>query len=248
MSCKTDDTTHTFPVLYRLFDFAHPLSEGSPDGVIVIPSETLNDTERFRGIVNGLRRRFGTQIYAELPSLDDTKLDDHLTSILRHALDGIVLSGCRGGMDVQHAGCLLAVHEALHNRHEGVTKIIAEAATTTASCFTLQSYAGSSPRLSALIHAPRQLARTLKIDLSALATLEPAEYLDPAPLTYARAQTVLAAAIAQVPAYIAMTWPAEDSEARADANSAWERWAHRAQREGFRGHVSVIPGNILKMD
>jgi len=248
MSCRADDTAHTSSVLYRLNDFANPPLPGSHDGTIVIPVWAIEDTECLKEMMDGLRHRFGVPIYAQLPSLDDAKLDDHLTSIIQHRLDGIVLSGCRGGMDVQHAGCLLAVHEALHNRQDGATKIIAEAATTPAACFTLQSYGGSSPRLSALIHAPRPLARALNIDAPGIATLEAAESLDATPLIFARAQTVLAAAIAQVPAYIALTWPAEDFETRADSNPARERMAHKAQREGFRGHVSVIAGDILKTD
>lgn len=248
MSCRADDTPHTSPVLYRLNDFAHPPLAGSADGAIVIPTEAIENTECFKAKMDGLRRLSGAAIYAQLPSLDDTKLDDHLTSIIQHRLDGIVLRGCGGGMDVQHAGCLLAIHEALHNRPDGTTKIIAEVAATPAACFTLQTYAGTSPRLVAFIHSPRLLAQALNIDLAAIATLEMVDDLDPAPLIFARAQTVLAAAIAQVPAYIALTWPAEDFAITANPNSAWERMALKAQWEGFHGHVSVITGNILKTD
>jgi len=248
MSCKADDTPHTSPVFYRLNDFAHPPLAGSADGTIVIPAGAIENTKCFKEKTDGLRHLSGAAIYAQLSSLDDAKLDDHLTAIIQHRLDGIVLRGCGGGMDVQHAGCLLAVHEALHNRPDGTTKIIAGVASTPAACFTLQTYVGSSPRLVAFIHAPRPLARALNIDLPAIATLEAADYIDPAPLIFARAQTVLAAAIAQVPAYLDMTWPAEDFETTANPNSAWERMALKGQQEGFHGHVSVITSNILKTD
>ena len=134
------------------------------------------------------------RLFVQISDLSAGLADADLDAILPAAPDGIVLSGCSSGEDVQHLGTKLAVREAEFGIGDAATAIIAVAACDAAALFRMGSYAGSSPRLAGLAWDAARLATTLGLrpDVS-MRDL-------PAPLAFARTLTVLAAHAASVPA------------------------------------------------
>jgi citrate lyase subunit beta/citryl-CoA lyase len=116
-------------------------------------------------------------------------LDDDLYAAMAAAPDGIVLP-IRNGTEVQHLGVALAVREAELGLADGSTRIIALVAAPGA-VFQLGSFAGASPRLSALAFDARAFAMTIGI-----------EDLTAPSLGLARNLTVLAAKAAGVAAIL----------------------------------------------
>ncbi len=153
------------------------------------------------------------KLYVGLGSLGD------LDAAMAAAPDGIILP-VRGGTDVQHLGVKLAVREAELGLADGTIRVIALVAGPGA-VLQLGSFAGASPRLTALAFDARAFATATVIGDS-----------EGAPAILARNLTVLAAKAAGVAAILV----------DASANSA--KTCKAAKRDGFDAVVVRDPADI----
>jgi citrate lyase subunit beta/citryl-CoA lyase len=158
--------------------------------------ERLAETRRHAvSLLTQARRVIGPGcLFAKIDGVMAQSTDADLAALLRAGLDGIVLSGCRSGEDVQHLGTKLAVHEAEIGLTDGTTKIIAVAACDAAALFRMESYAGSSARLAGIAWDAERLSAALGIETPG------SDDPMPAPLVLGRTLTVVAARASGVPA------------------------------------------------
>ncbi len=103
-----------------------------------------------KGLERARKGGNGPLVYAAVHAPTSEALDLDLDAIMPAHPDGIVVEA-HAGADVQHVSIKLAVREAKLGLEDGSTKIIAIAASTPASVFTLGSYRGASRRLAGLI-------------------------------------------------------------------------------------------------
>ena len=133
------------------------------------------------------------KLYARIPVLDWPNSVAVLGAFVAAGIDGIMLPKALGGHDVTRLDARISVEEAVHGRDNGSVRIIAEAAVTARAALALATFRGASHRLSALIWN----ARSLAFDLGGITTLDANGQLR-APIAWARAQVLLAAAAAEV--------------------------------------------------
>lgn len=150
------------------------------------------------------------QLIIDATARDGPDLETGLAAAMAWAPDAILLRGAAGRRDLQRMGAMLAVAEAEHDRPDGATRIIL-AVDSAVGALALPTLAAASPRLAALAFDGACLAKALGCDPEA------------GPVAQSRHATVLAAAAAGVPAYVALD--------RGDAAGS----ALAARRDGFAG-------------
>lgn len=151
-----------------------------------------------------------------LPVIGISEIDS-LASILSQPDCGkIVLSDCRGGVDLQRCDIALSVAEARLGLPEGETGIIASACDTAAGYLALGTFAGKSLRLAGLTWNRTDFSVNLRCDVQS----EMAEL--------ARMQLVIAARAADVDVFDSL--PAREA--------ASEEFVRRSRSLGFDG-VSI---------
>jgi citrate lyase subunit beta/citryl-CoA lyase len=100
-------------------------------------------------------------IYVQVNALDTELLDADLDAVLPSGPYGLILPKCADGQSLQHLGAKLAVKEAECGFANGATSIIAGAAATAASIFSMGTFIGASRRLKGLIWSSESLAAAL---------------------------------------------------------------------------------------
>ena len=167
------------------------------------------------------------RIYAQVNALDTELLDADLDAVLPAGPDGVILPKCADGQSLQHLGAKLAVKEAECGLADGFTRIIAGAAATAASIFTIGTFAGASRRLKGLIWSSESLAAALgspaSRDLNGCLTT---------PFALARSLTLIAARAAGVLAI-------DEISAHPGAGDAFRRECEAARRDGFDAKMAI---------
>lgn len=179
----------------------------SPDGYVVEDG-------------SGPPKQDGTplQVWACVPPMRTVEAHRSLTSALAEEANGIVLLDTVGLVDLEWAGSRLAVLEAEHDLPDGAVRILA-AIDSPAGVIAMASLCRPpSARLAGLLLRLDRLAAALACDRAA------------APAVSARAQVVIAAAAARVPALL--DGVSSDSE------------LHAARRDGFAGAVLTDPALV----
>lgn len=100
------------------------------------------------------------RVFARIAPVD-CLADDELVRLLRHDIDGVVLSGCRSRADVQRLDVMLRVAETSAGRRAQQMVILAEYGTVPESALSPYSLGGSSPRLEGLIFDGSELAAAI---------------------------------------------------------------------------------------
>lgn len=145
---------------------------------------------------------------------------------LRGAPAFVVLPRAEGGADVEHLAALLAVAEAESGIADGATRIIASAADTARAVFSLGTYAGTAPRLAALLWDPH-----------ALAASHAAARVHAPTASLARTLLLMGAAAAGVPAIDSAFADLVDGPGLAAEAAA-------AAADGFAGKLAAHPSEV----
>jgi citrate lyase subunit beta / citryl-CoA lyase len=158
--------------------------------------------------------------------------DADLDAIAPGKPDAIMLPKAEGGASVVHADAKLAVREAQCDLPDGHIKIIALATETAAALFVAGTYAGASPRLTALTWG----AEDLSAELGARTNRDTAgRFLDPYRL--ARVLCLAGAATAEVPAIDTVYVDFRNSD-------GFRRECEEACRDGFVGKLAIHPAQV----
>lgn len=173
----------------------------------------------FRGARPRLLVRIGP-----IETVDEARLG----AILAAAPDAILLDTAHG-CDIAHLGARLAVHEAELGLPDGATEIVALVARPEA-VLNARSFAGSSPRLSAIGWDAGRLAEAI----FAQAGFRDGHWQGP--LAQARANTRLAAAAAGVEAI--------ETACREDQADALQAALSAARRDGFASMLVAAPAQV----
>lgn len=148
-----------------------------------------------------------------LPALSAPESQSGLRAALAQNPDFLLAPEIYGKADLQHWGLRLAAQEAQLGRRDGATRLVARIAPDPAAIFALDGLGGPSRRLIGLVHDETALALALglRVDDSAAA-----------PLAYARARALLAAACAGIPCFISLgaDWRADQAKIYAGENFA----------------------------
>lgn len=123
--------------------------------------------------------------------------NDELNRLLGHGVGGIVLSGCRGRADIQKLDVMLQAAEAARGVPSDRTRLYVEYGSSAESLLSPHTLAGSSQRLEALIFDGAALALSIGCNAP---PAEPGAAVA-APILAARANVVLRASEAGIPAY-----------------------------------------------
>jgi citrate lyase subunit beta/citryl-CoA lyase len=171
-------------------------------------------------------RGFGPTLIIRVTPLDSDETDADLDAVTPHAPHAILLPGSLGAKSVQQLSAKLAVREADFSLADGSTRIIA-VAETAQSLFGMESYRGSSPRLTGIAWS----AGPLRADIGAETDRDPSGgYAGPYRL--ARDLVLVAAASASVAAIDAAFADLGDKDGlRAEALAA--------RRDGFAGKMAI---------
>jgi citrate lyase subunit beta / citryl-CoA lyase len=165
-------------------------------------------------------------------SLQTGLTDADLDAVVPARPDAIMLPKAEGGAFVVHADAKLAVREAESDLPDGHIKIIALATETASALFLAGTYAGASPRLSALTWG----AEDLSADLGAEANRDAhGDYLDPYRL--ARALCLAGAAAARVP-------PIDTVYVDFRNDNGLRRECEAARRDGFTAKMAIHPAQV----
>jgi citrate lyase subunit beta/citryl-CoA lyase len=160
-------------------------------------------------------------VFVEIAPLGEPAAAADLDGLVAAAPDGVFLPFCASRAELQRLSVSLAVREAAAGIAEGAVRIVAWAAQTPDAVMSLTGLAHASPRLAGLAFDARALGAALGV---------PA---DSPTIGVARAQLVLAAAAAKVPAL----------ELAPAGNVA--RAAAQAKRAGFAGMILRAPEHVL---
>jgi len=158
-----------------------------------------------------------------------------LAAVVPAAPAAVMLPKCAGATDLAALDLHLEALEAAAGLPIGRIGVVAIVTETAASIAGLAGYAGASRRLAAICFG----AEDLSADLGISPRLEDGSY--PAPVAAARAQTLIAAAAAGVPA-LDTPWPdPRDPEGLA-------RETRAALADGFAGKLLIHPGQIAPVN
>src|ERR1700736_6993424 len=172
------------------------------------------------------------RLLVRVNSLDTGLTDADLDAVVAGRPDAILLPQAEGGPSVIHLDAKLAAREALAGLPDGAIGIMAIATETAAALFAAGTYAGASPRLSALTWG----AEDLSADLGA-ETNRDKDGSFTGPFRLARSLCIAAAAAAKV---VALDTVFDDFR---NADSL-RRGAEEACRDGFTGKLAIHPGQV----
>jgi citrate lyase subunit beta/citryl-CoA lyase len=181
-------------------------------------------------------RRDGPKLLVRVNALDTGLTDDDLDAVVPGRPDAIMLPKAAGGESVMHLHAKLSACEAIAGWPDGGIGIVALATETAASLFTTGTYAGSSPRLTALTWG----AEDLSAELGAEANRdEKGRFLDPYRL--ARTLCLAGAAAAGVTAIDTVY-----VDFRNDAGL--RRECEEARRDGFTAKMAIHPAQVAAIN
>ena len=176
------------------------------------------------------------QLWVRVNPLVTPKALPDLAAVVGAAPDGIVLPKCDGAEDLRRLEHNLEALEAAAGLEIGRTRIIAVVTETAKSLFTLDSYAGVTPRLAGMIWGAEDLSAALGASTNRLedGSLE---------FTYqlARSLCLAGAAAAGVPA-IDTVWTDFRDATGLTADSI------RARRAGFGGKIAIHPDQVAPIN
>jgi citrate lyase subunit beta/citryl-CoA lyase len=171
-------------------------------------------------------------IMVRVNALQTGLTDADLDAIAPAKPDAVMLPKAEGGASIMHAGAKLSVREAINGLPDGYIRIFAIATETAASLFVAGTYAGSSPRLSALTWGAEDLSAELGARTNRDAN---GNFLDPYRL--ARVLCLAGAAAAQVPAIDTVHVDFRN-------NDGFRRECEEACRDGFIGKMAIHPAQV----
>ena len=154
-----------------------------------------------------------------------------LEAIMAGAPEGVVLPKSSNGGDVTELAARISSLEAAKGISAGATRILAIATESAAAIFGLGTYAGSSPRLSAIAWGVEDLAA----DIGAQANRADGDWTEPAKLV--RNLCLFGAAAAGVAAIDSVFTDFRDL-------AGLERDCITAARDGFSGKLAIHPAQI----
>ena len=184
------------------------------------------DAETLAGMARLAGRTFA--LLARVEPLERLS-EDVLRRLLESGADGIVLSGCRGRADIQKLDVMLRVAEAAHGAAPDPIRIYGEYGSSPEGLLSTHPLTDSSPRLKALIFNGVALAKSIGCQEPTSARHQRIA----APILTGRANVVLRAFEAGVPAYEVL--PATPDEAAA-------RWVRSQSRDN--GFASVVCNSV----
>jgi citrate lyase subunit beta / citryl-CoA lyase len=172
------------------------------------------------------------RLLVRVNGLDTGLTDADLEAVVAGRPDAILLPKAEGGPSVIHLDAKLAAREALAGLPDGAIGIMAIATETAAALFAAGTYAGASPRLSALTWG----AEDLSADIGA-ETNRDEDGNFTGPFRLARSLCVAAAAAAKVAALDTVFVDFRNAE-------GLRREAEEARRDGFVGKLAIHPGQV----
>lgn len=171
-------------------------------------------------------------VWVRINPIDSDDAQADLAAVAAAAPTGIILPKPRSADDVINLASQLDQLEAQHGIAAGQTKIMALCTERPEALFTLQSYIGATPRLSALSWGGEDLSSALGASRN---RSEDGEWLP----TYemARSLCLCAAAAAEVAAIDTVFTDYRDMDGLA-------RYAANARRDGFSGMLAIHPAQV----
>jgi citrate lyase subunit beta/citryl-CoA lyase len=172
------------------------------------------------------------RLLVRVNGLDTGLTDADLDAVVAGRPDAILLPKAEGGPSVIHLDAKLAAREALAGIADGAIAIMAIATETAAALFAAGTYAGASPRLSALTWG----AEDLSADIGA-ETNRDKDGGFTGPFHLARSLCIAAAAAAKVAALDTVFVDYRNAE-------GLRREAGEARRDGFVGKIAIHPAQV----
>lgn len=208
--------------------------------VLDISEASVDAVADHLGIVLGILRQWQPaakrpKLYARLPAIEEPRAISVLGSVISTGVDGVVLPRALSGHDLTRLDARISVEEAVHGVMQGSIKIIAEAADTARSAMALSSFRGASHRLAGLIFSAERLAA----DMQGISPRTTDGNLR-APIAWARAQFLVAAASAGVAALF-------DNQTKSETRSAIAIYGE-AYADGFDGAVTTEAEDIAAIN
>jgi citrate lyase subunit beta/citryl-CoA lyase len=176
------------------------------------------------------------RLLVRVNSLDTGLTDADLDAVVAGRPDAILLPKAEGGPSVMQLDAKLAAREAAAGLPNGAIGIMAIATETAAALFVAGTYAGASPRLSALTWG----AEDLSADIGA-ETNRDADGNFTGPFRLARSLCVAAAAAAKVAALDTVFVDFRNAD-------GLRREAEEARRDGFVGKLAIHPGQVATIN
>jgi len=208
--------------------------------ILVLDLQSAADAER-KARARGLVREYlqgrpvGTRsegLWVRIDELAHPEAGADLGAVMPFQPDGIVLPGARSAQDCEALATRVGHYEAEHEIAIGTTRIIALAATTPASVFTLGGYAAGGKRLAGLAWDADALAAAV----GAVSARDPQSGLTD-PFRLVRSLCLFGAHAAGVAAIDGV------HPVRADT-AGLERACAEARRDGFSGKLAVDPEQV----
>jgi citrate lyase subunit beta/citryl-CoA lyase len=183
-------------------------------------------------LVEARRRVPRPLLHVRVNAFDSGLIEADLDAIVPAAPDGIMLPKSRDGAQVTELDVRLRALEAEVGLDDGAIRIIPIATETAAALFTLGSYEGASPRLSALAWGSEDLAAALGAETY---RDETGGYTDPFRL--ARSLVLAAARAARVE-------PIDTVYTDLQSVEGLRHEALAARRDGFTGKLAIHPAQV----
>ncbi len=209
-----------------------------PASALIIDLEDSVAPERLpmaRGLVNEFLKasqRTGPQLWVRINPLDTPKALQDLAAVTAGRPDGILLPKVGGAADVIALDHYLGALEAREGIVPGSIRIIPVTTETPAAMFTLNSYAGTSSRLTGLTWGAEDLSTALGASTN---KAEGGEY----DFTYqlARSMCLVAAHAAGLQAIDTITTDFRDTD-------RLQREVRASRRQGFTGKIAIHPEQV----
>lgn len=170
--------------------------------------------------------------WVRINPLDTEYADADLEAVVPAAPAGIVLPKPRGAADVVTLSTRLDALETREGIPVGQTRIIALCTERAEALFTLQAYAGATPRLAGLSWGAEDLSAAVGASANRDAD---GNWLPP--YEFARSLCLFAAAAAEVAAIDTVFTDFRDQQGLV-------RYATKARRDGFSGMLAIHPGQV----
>jgi citrate lyase subunit beta / citryl-CoA lyase len=197
-------------------------------------AEARQTTLAFLKEVGGEAKR--PRLLVRVNALATELTDDDLDGIVGGRPDAILLPKAEGGASVVHLDAKLTAREALHGVDDGAIGILALTTETAAALFVAGTYAGVSPRLTALTWGAEDLSAELGAETNRASD---GSWLDPYRL--ARSLCLAAASAARVQ-------PLDTVYVDFRNNDGLRREAEEARRDGFTGKLAIHPGQVATIN
>ena len=176
------------------------------------------------------------RLFVRVNPFDSDRTGADVGAVTQGRPDGIVLPKADGGASVQRLDGILRVAEAEAGLDDGGIRILPIATETAASLFTLGSYRGASPRLSAMTWG----AEDLSADIGARVSRD-ADGLLTEPFRIVRSLCLFGACAAGVEPIDSVFVDFRDDEGlRAESVEA--------ARDGFTGKLAIHPGQVATIN